>query len=117
MKKYIFLLTSFTLILLYSCTENIDTSARYVFKADCVMTYLEKHEAYSEYVKLLKLTPISIRSKSTVGELLTARGHYTVFAPTNKAITSPASGTAKVMDRMTTSTACQGSGLDAVCHR
>ena len=88
MKKYIFLLTSFTLILLYSCTENIDTSARYVFKADCVMTYLEKHEAYSEYVKLLKLTPISIRSKSTVGELLTARGHYTVFAPTNKAISN-----------------------------
>ena len=50
------------------------------------MTYLEKHENYSEYVRLLESTPISLRSKSTVGELLSARGHYTVFAPTNDAI-------------------------------
>ena len=50
------------------------------------MTYLQKHDSYSEYVKLLNVTPISIRSKSTVGELLSARGHYTVFAPTNEAI-------------------------------
>ena len=70
----------------WSCTENIDMSARYVFTSDCVMTYLEKHENYSEYVRLLESTPISLRSKSTVGELLSARGHYTVFAPTNDAI-------------------------------
>ena len=79
---------SLTILLLHicGCTENIDTSARYVFTADCVMSYLERHEAYSEYVRLLRITPISIRSKSTVGELLSARGHYTVFAPTNEAI-------------------------------
>ena len=79
---------SLTILLLHicSCTENIDTSARYVFTADCVMSYLERHEAYSEYVRLLRITPISLRSKSTVGELLSARGHYTVFAPTNEAI-------------------------------
>ena len=70
----------------WSCTEHIDTSARYVFTSDCVMTYLQKHEVYSEYVRLLNLTPISIRSESTVGQLLAARGHYTVFAPTNEAI-------------------------------
>ena len=70
----------------WGCTENIDTSARYVFTSDCVMTYLEKHEAYSEYVDLLKTTPISVKSTSTVGQLLSARGHYTVFAPTNEAI-------------------------------
>ena len=77
-----------TLFLLscWGCTEKIDTSARYVFTSDCVMTYLEKHEAYSEYVKLLRVTPISQRSNSTVGQLLAARGHYTVFAPTNEAI-------------------------------
>jgi len=50
------------------------------------MTYLQKHDSYSEYVKLLYQTPISIRSESTVGQLLAARGHYTVFAPTNEAI-------------------------------
>ena len=85
MKKYILFVASF-ILLLSSCTENIDTSARYVFTADCVMSYLEKHGTYSEYVRLLKLTPISLRSQSTVGELLSARGHYTVFAPTNEAI-------------------------------
>ena len=77
-----------SLILLdcWSCTEEIDTSARYVFKSDCVMTYLQKHDVYSEYVKLLRVTPISVRSQSTVGQLMEARGHYTVFAPTNDAI-------------------------------
>lgn len=87
--KYVYgkLLTAILLILLcWSCKEQVDTSARYVFTSDCVMSYLEKHDAYSEYVRILKITPISIRSKSTVGELLTARGHYTVFAPTNEAI-------------------------------
>ena len=74
------ILTSFILISGWACHENIDTSARYVFTSDCVMSYLEKHNTYSEYVRLLKHTSISIVSKSTVGELLTARGHYTVFA-------------------------------------
>ena len=68
------------------CTENIDTSARYVFKYDTAIQYLNKHEAYSEYARLLMMTPISIQSQSTVGQLLGARGHYTVFAPTNEAI-------------------------------
>ena len=73
-------------ILLLGCTEDIDTSARYVFKEETVLSYLQKHEAYSEYVKLLQLVPISLRSKSTVFQLLSARGHYTCFAPTNEAI-------------------------------
>ena len=69
-----------------SCSEEVDTSARYVFKFDSVLGYLEKHDAYSEYVRLLNSTPISLRSQSTVGQLLSARGHFTVFAPTNDAI-------------------------------
>ena len=28
-----------------SCKENIDTSARYVFKFNTILSYLEKHEA------------------------------------------------------------------------
>jgi len=75
-----------TLLIAWSCSEEIDTSARYVFTSDCVMTYLEKHDAYSEYVKLLRVIPISVRSNSTVGQLMEARGHFTVFAPTNEAI-------------------------------
>ena len=75
-----------TAVLLLSCKEKIDTSARYVFREDTILGYLQKHEDYSEYVSLLQLVPISRRSQSTVYQLLSARGHYTCFAPTNKAI-------------------------------
>ena len=68
------------------CSEKIDTSARYVFKYETIMSYLEKHEAYSEYVEVLKKVPVSYLSTSTVGQLMSARGNYTVFAPTNEAI-------------------------------
>ena len=85
MKKYIFYLIS-CIILLCNCSENIDTSARYVFKEETILSYLQKHDDYSEYVRLLELVPISRRSKSTVFQLLSARGNYTCFAPTNDAI-------------------------------
>ena len=38
------------LLVLAGCKENVDTSARYVFKEETIMSYLKKHEAYSEYV-------------------------------------------------------------------
>lgn len=68
------------------CQENVDESARYIFKHDLILSYLEKHEVYSEYVALLKQVPISAMSESSVAQLLSARGHYTCFAPTNEAI-------------------------------
>ena len=75
-----------TIIFLLSCTEEIDTSARYVFKEETIFSYLQKHEEYSDYVRLLGLVPISSRSQSTVHQRLTARGNFTCFAPTNQAI-------------------------------
>ena len=84
-KKFVLLLTSF-ILLLCACKEDIDTSARYVFREETILGYLQKHDDYSEYVKLLQLIPISPRSKSTVYQLLSARGNYTCFAPTNDAI-------------------------------
>ena len=61
-------------------------SNRYTFEEETVMSYLEKHPQFSEYVSLLKQTPISAFSSSSVGQLMTARGHYTCFAPNNDAI-------------------------------
>ena len=72
--------------LLGACKEEIDTSSRYVFKEETVQSYLVKHASYTEYVKLIQQVPISRRSESTVYQLLSARGNYTVFAPTNAAI-------------------------------
>lgn len=71
---------------LWNCTESVDTSARYVFKEDTILSYLEKHPAYSSYVDILQKVNISIISDSKVSQLLSARGVYTVFAPTNDAI-------------------------------
>ena len=71
---------------LTGCTENIDTSARYVFKEETINSYLSKHEQYSEYYRLLGEVKVSKVSETNVLQLLSARGHYTVFAPTNEAI-------------------------------
>lgn len=70
-----------------SCTEHVDTSARYVFKDRTVSEYLRNHnDVYGEYYKLLFQVPVSSVSQTTMGQLLSARGHYTVFAPTDQAI-------------------------------
>ena len=86
MRKLIPLLLTTLFFIFSSCTEEIDTSARYVFTEYTVASYLEKHADYSQYLELTKLVPVSGRSKSSVYQLLTARGNYTCFALTNKAI-------------------------------
>lgn len=73
-------------LLYVGCSEYVDTSARYVFTDKTIMQYLEGKEYYSEYVRLLGRVPVSPISKTTLNQLLSARGHYTVFAPTNEAI-------------------------------
>ncbi len=85
MRKLILSLTTLFFIIC-SCTEDIDTSARYVFTEYTVASYLEAHPDYSQYLELTKLVPVSGRSRSSVYQLLTARGNYTCFALTNKAI-------------------------------
>ena len=84
MKRFFFI--TLAMVLFLSCTEEIDTSSRYVFIDKTITQYLESKEYYSEYVKLLNEVPVSDFSKTTLKQLLSARGHYTVFAPTNDAI-------------------------------
>ena len=74
------------LFTLASCTEQIDTSSRYVFTDKTITQYLEGKDYYSEYMRLLGKTRVSPYSETTLKQLLSARGHYTVFAPTNDAI-------------------------------
>lgn len=71
-----------------SCQEQIDTSARYVFTEETIASYLEKHpDDYSEYYALLGMVNISdVVESSTVQQLMSARGNFTCFAPTNDAI-------------------------------
>lgn len=69
-----------------ACTEEIDKSARYTFTEETVLSYLEKQERFSDYVRMLAEVNISNQSESTVEQLLSARGHFTVFPPSNEAI-------------------------------
>lgn len=74
-------------LLLVACTEEVDMSNRYTFTEYTIASYLTEHEGtYSEYIDLLKKVTVSKRSESSMFQLLSARGNYTVFAPTNEAI-------------------------------
>lgn len=86
MKQIIGFILACVALVIVSCKEEVDTSSRYVFKDETIISYLEKHGQYSEYLELLGKVNVSRRSKTTVRQLLTARGNYTVFAPTNDAI-------------------------------
>ena len=81
-----FLLTILIAIVMAACKEQVDMSARYVMKEETAYSYLSKHEQYSDYVELLNKVPVSRISSSSIGALLSARGHFTVFAPDNDAI-------------------------------
>ena len=86
MRKLFFSLIALLLIVC-ACSEQIDTSSRYVFTYHTIASYLEAHPVYSQYVDLLKKVKINPNKEtSTVYQLLTARGNYTVFAITNDAI-------------------------------
>lgn len=85
--KGVRLLFLLLVLLLMGCKEDIDTSARYVFRDHTVVSYLEAHsESYSQYVEMLKHVPVSWRSSSTLYQLMSARGNYTCFAPTNETV-------------------------------
>lgn len=81
------ILVAGTTVTLNSCTENIDDSDLYTFTGEMMIDYLENRpETFSNYVELLGKVHPSKRSASTMKDLLSARGHYTSFAPTNEAI-------------------------------
>lgn len=74
------------IILFTACKEEVDTSARYVFKDYTVYSYLSTFPQYSEYASILGEVKASTVSSTTLKQLLSARGNYTCFAPTNEAI-------------------------------
>ena len=84
MKKLLAFLIPF--IVIVGCTEHVDISDRYVFTDRTIIDYLSTHEQYSEYMQLLDELHVSPISNTTFRQLFSARGHYTVFAPTNEAI-------------------------------
>jgi len=86
MKIIKLLLTVILAACLTACSESLDTSSKYVFKEHTIVSYLELHPDYSQYVDLLKQVKVSRISNTSMYQLLSSRGNYTVFAPTNAAI-------------------------------
>lgn len=72
---------------LNSCSEKIDESALYTFTGEMMTDHFKNNpETFSSYLTILSRVHQSKRSSSTMKDLLSARGNYTCFAPTNEAI-------------------------------
>lgn len=70
------------------CKDNVDESNMYTFTGQLMADYLTSEEGLSNYAYLTKKVRLSKYSESTVFDLLSARGNFTCFAPTNEAIQS-----------------------------
>lgn len=74
-------------VTLNSCTEKIDESDLYTFTGEMMLDhFINNPEVFSSYLEVLGRVHTSRISSSTVRDLLSARGNYTCFAPTNEAI-------------------------------
>lgn len=74
------------LVMLTSCQDRVDEDNRFTFTGKTVMDVLNDNEKYSDFVVILQKVKFSEHTKSTAAQLLSTRGNYTVFAPTNEAI-------------------------------
>ena len=69
-----------------SCTQEIDDSARYTLTEETLTDYCNNREYLSEFAKIMSEVPVSPYTKSSVSQLLSARGNFILLAPTNNAI-------------------------------
>lgn len=74
-------------ITLNSCSEDIDDSDLYTFTGEMMTDhFVNSPDTFSCYLTLLSKVHSSKKSVSTMRDILSARGNYTCFAPTNTAI-------------------------------
>ena len=69
-----------------SCQDKVDESNMYTFTDDVVSSYLSKHDSLSYFWGMVQKTKLSTKSPSTLDKLLSMRGNYTCFIPTNEAV-------------------------------
>ncbi len=81
-----FIVLSLTFVPFTSCSDTVDSSNLYTFTGDMVTSFLEKNDSFKLYTYVLRKVKLSEKSKSTFSDLLSARGNYTVFAPTDNAM-------------------------------
>ncbi|MCH5178071.1 MAG: hypothetical protein J1F13_00185 [Prevotellaceae bacterium] len=64
----------------------MDESDLYTFTGSTITSYLEESENYTDFAYICSKVILSLRSESTISQLLSTRGNYTVFAPTNETL-------------------------------
>lgn len=69
-----------------ACSDDVDESNLYTFTGNMITGYLAKSDSFQLYSYCLKKVYLSNKSKSTFSDLLSTRGNYTVFAPTDEAM-------------------------------
>lgn len=69
-----------------SCKDEVDQSDIYTFTGNLMSDYLEKDSTTTYFSYLTKRVKLSTHSQSSVYNLLSARGNFTCFAPTNDAV-------------------------------
>ncbi len=75
-----------TIFTFSACSDDVDSSNLYTFKGDMITGYLQKSDSFQLYSYVLRKVKLSSKSSSTFSDLLSARGNYTVFAPTDQAM-------------------------------
>lgn len=80
------LLISFSTIFTTSCKDEVDQSNMYTFTGQLMADYFTTDEDMSKFCYLTKRVRLSKYSESTVYDLLSARGNFTCFAPTDDAV-------------------------------
>ena len=80
-------LTSGMLLTTQSCSENLDEGNFAIAKEQTISDYLEDHEEYSQILSIFERVPLGHKEgASSLRAVLSSRGNYTIFAPTNDAI-------------------------------
>ena len=66
MRKYLIQAIAISTLIIAGCSEDIDTSSRYVFKEETITSYLSKHDQYSEYFRLMNEVLVSTMSEQSL---------------------------------------------------
>ena len=74
--------------LFFGCADKVDESDLYTFTGKTMFSYLESQEDFSKFSYILQKVRLSAKSETPLSGLLSARGNYTCFAPTDEAVQS-----------------------------
>ena len=70
-----------------SCNDDMAEDKYYTFTGEMMSDYLQGHEDYSQFAAIVSKATGSTRGTNLM-DLLSVRGQYTCFAPTNKAVSA-----------------------------